>query len=302
MTQHFLAACLSTPWALQPDRLAAYATVLARHSGGQQRSAGPALDQAGALIEAAAPRAAGARSGAIAVIPVIGTIMQRASMMQLCDGGTSTQAISQALRQAQADETCSAIILEIDSPGGSVYGIAELAAEIRASTKPVTAIANSLAASAAYWLGTAAGEFFVTPGGEVGSIGVWMAHEDVSQALSESGVGVSLVSAGKYKTEGNPYGPLDPEARDFMQSRVDDYFGAFTRDVAKGRDVQIDAVRNGMGQGRVLGASQAKAEKMIDGVMTFDQVLRHVQRGAAPMRGRSAQDQQRQRLALLDIE
>ena len=301
MTTHFLAELLATPWALQPERMAAYAAVLARRYAG--------VIVAAAEPAAAAPVAAaraGGRAGAVAVVPVVGTITQRASMMSLCDGGTSTQAISRALREANADETVSAIVLDIDSPGGSVYGVAELAAEIRASAKPVTAIANSLAASAAYWLGTAASEFYVTPGGEVGSIGVWMAHEDWSKALEEQGVAVTLISAGKFKTEGNPYGPLPDEARQFMQSRTDDYFGAFTRDVAKGRSrpgapVSVEQVRQGMGQGRVLGAAQAKAENMVDGVMTFDEVISRVARSVAP-KGRNAQQQRAAALRLLEIQ
>ena len=293
MTYHFLAEALSTPWALQPERMTAYAGFLARRYFGSARAEAAAEPQA-------APQRAGMRSGAIAVVGVYGTIMQRNSQINICDGGTSTQAISQALRQAQADETVSSIILDIDSPGGSVYGVAELAAEIRTSSKPVTAVANSLAASAAYWLGTAASEFFMTPGGEVGSIGVWMAHEDWSKALADAGVSTTLISAGKYKTEGNPYGPLDADAQGFMQSRVDDYYGAFTRDVAKGRNVSVDDVRGGMGQGRVLGAAQAKDQKMVDGVMTFDQVVRHVAR-IAQTKGRNA-EQQRQQLALLALE
>ncbi len=180
--------------------------------------------------------------------------------------------------------------------------MAELAAEIRASAKPVTAVANSLAASAAYWLGTAASEFFVTPGGEVGSIGVWMAHEDWSKAVEESGVAVTLISAGKFKVEGNPYEALTPEARDFMQSRTDDYYGAFTRDVAKGRNVSVDQVRSGMGQGRVLGATQAKAENMVDGIMTFDQVIRHVQKGAKPAGSRKSMASAHRALAIAETE
>jgi signal peptide peptidase SppA len=306
MSYHFLAQLLATPWAMSPDRLNAYAALLARQYAGKITAADhrddTQYDAEGVPIKpkAAVQRAGGARSGAIAVVGVYGTIMQRASIMSMCDGGTSTQAISQQLRQANADDSISSIILDIDSPGGSVYGVAELAAEIRASAKPVTAVANSLAASAAYWLGTAAAEFYVTPGGEVGSIGVWMAHEDWSKAIAESGIDVTLISAGKFKTEGNPYGPLDPEARGFMQSRTDDYYAAFTRDVAKGRKVSADQVRAGMGQGRVLGATQAKAEGMIDGVMTLDQVIRHVQRSAKPA-GRNAAEQQRQQLALLDL-
>jgi signal peptide peptidase SppA len=295
MSTHFLAEVLSTPWALQPERLSAYAAVLAGRYLGQRPVA---AEPQAAPAAAARP---GNRSGAIAVVPVYGTITQRASMMSLCEGGTSTQAISNALRQANLDDTVSAIVLDIDSPGGSVYGVAELAAEIRASVKPVTAVANSLAASAAYWLGCAASELYVTPGGEVGSIGVWMAHEDWSKALAESGVVTTLISAGKFKVEGNPYAPLDAEAQDFMQSRVNDYYGAFTRDVAKGRKCSTDQVRSSMGQGRVLGADQAKADGMVDGVMTFDQVLRQVSRSLAS-KGRSAQEQTRQRLALLALE
>ena len=307
MTTHFLAEALATPWALQPERLSAYAAVLAGRYMGLRaaRAGGMDEDDHGAPLKPqAAPQAArpGNRSGAIAVVGVYGAITQRASMMSICDGGTSTQAISNALRQANADETVSHIVLDIDSPGGSVYGVAELAAEIRASAKPVTAIANSLAASAAYWLGTAAAEFYVTPGGEVGSIGVWMAHEDWSKAMADAGVATTMISAGKFKVEGNPYGPLEGEARDFMQSRVNDYYGAFTRGVAKGRKVSVDQVRGGMGQGRVLGADQAKAENMVDGVMTFEQVLRQVARSIAPPKGRSAQEQRRAQLALLALE
>jgi signal peptide peptidase SppA len=302
MTMHFLAACLTTPWALEPERMAAYARILAhRYAVGRARAdVEDEMTPGRSAAEAAAARRAGARSGAIAVIPVVGTVMQRASAWDC--GGATTQAISQQLREANADDSVSSILLDIDSPGGSVYGVAELAAEIRASGKPVTAIANSLAASAAYWIGTAAKEFFVTPGGEVGSIGVWMAHEDWSKALEAEGVNVTLISAGKFKTEGNPYGPLPDDAKAFMQSRTDDYYGAFTRDVAKGRGLSVDQVRGGMGQGRVLGASQAVTEKMVDGVMTFDQVVRRMQQSARPSGKSAALAAQERRLALAELE
>ena len=303
MNSHFLAWCLSTPWALQPERMGAYAAVLARRYVAQMNVGGMDEDDHGAPLKPeAAVKKTGGRSGATAVIQICGPIVQRSNMINICDGGTSTQAISNSLREANADDTIDSIILEIDSPGGSVYGVAEAAAEIRASGKPVTAIANSLAASAGYWLGSAAKEFFVTPGGEVGSIGVWMAHEDWSKALEDAGVKTTLISAGKYKVEGNPYEPLGDEAKGFLQGRTDDYYGAFTRDVAKGRNTTVDAVRSGMGQGRVLGASQAKDAGMVDGIMTFDQVVRHVQRGAAPQGRRAASEQTQRRLALLSLQ
>ncbi|EXI92144.1 MAG: putative signal peptide peptidase SppA [Candidatus Accumulibacter sp. BA-94] len=197
-------------------------------------------------------------------------------------GCVSTQQFASALRQALADDSVSQILIDIDSPGGSVYGVSELADEIASARgqKPVVAIANSLAASAAYWIGCSASEFYVTPGGEVGSIGVWQAHFDYSQAFAAEGIQPTLISAGKYKVEGNPYAPLDDEAQGFMQSRVDDYYASFTKAVARGRGMPIVQVREGMGQGRVLGADAAQAQGMVDGVATFDDVVRKMRRDA----------------------
>jgi signal peptide peptidase SppA len=293
MSYEFLSWCLSTPWALMPDRMQAYAGLLARRYAGMPMRAmeddGPSTPPpTWSAVRGDKQRGGG---GAIAVIPIMGTIVQYASQLDMCEGGTTTSQIVGALREAMADDSVSQVLLRIHSPGGSVYGVQEAADEIIAArkTKPIVAIADSLSASAAYWLACAAGEVYVTPGGEVGSIGVWMAHQDISKALAEAGVDVTLISAGKYKVEGHPYGPLDPEARDFMQSRTNDYYQAFTKAVAKGRGVPIDAVREGMGQGRVLGASAALDQKMVDGISTFDDLVRNMIRAnkSAPA-GRSA--------------
>lgn len=277
---------LSTPWALMPERLHAFAGVLGRWMKGEAATdsvlAGIESDKQARTAKGSANQRAG--GGSIAVLPLYGVITQRGNMVDDVSGpgSASTQRFTQAFRDAMADQTVGQILIDIDSPGGSVYGVAELAAEIIAARaqKPVVAIANSLAASAAYWIGCAAGELYVTPGGEVGSIGVWQAHEDWSAAMAESGVKTTLISAGKFKVEGNPYQPLDEEAQNFMQSRVDDYYAAFTKAVAKGRGVDIDQVRNGMGQGRVLGADAALSENMVDGIMTFDDVIKKMQRNA----------------------
>lgn len=180
-------------------------------------------------------------------------------------GSTSTQQFTSALRQVLADDSVRQILIDIDSPGGSVYGVSVLASEIvkARAQKPVIAVANSLAASAAYWIGCSASEFYVTPGGEVGSIGVWQAHFDYSKALEEEGGKPTLISAGKYKVEGNPYVPLVAEAQAFIQSRVDDYYNAFVKGVAKGRGVSVNDVRSGMGEGRVLGSDAALAQSVI---------------------------------------
>ena len=279
-----LAEFLATPWALMPERLNAVAAVLARWSQNTPATVDvlAGIDADKVAREARRQTATAASGGGIAVLPLYGVVTQRGNMVDDVSGpgSVSTQKFATALRQALADESVSQILIDIDSPGGSVYGVAELADEIVAARaqKPIIAIANSLAASAAYWIGCSASEFYVTPGGEVGSIGVWQAHFDYSQALAAEGVTPTLISAGKYKVEGNPYAPLDAEAQAFMQSRVDDYYLTFCKGVAHGRGVPIAQVRNGMGQGRVLGGEAAVELCMVDGIATFDDTIRKILR------------------------
>jgi signal peptide peptidase SppA len=284
--QLLVAEYLATPWALMPERLSAVTAVIARWSG-DARASDEVMHCVAADRNARDARRQSSVSnsgGGIAVLPLYGIVTQRGNMVDDVSGpGTaSTQQFSNILRAALQDETVSQILIDIDSPGGSVYGVAELADEIVSARaqKPVVAIANSLAASAAYWIGCSASEFYVTPGGEVGSIGVWQAHQDYSKAMDEAGVKTTLISAGKFKVEGNPYAPLDEEAQGFMQSRVDDYYAAFTKAVAKGRGVPISQVRDGMGQGRVLGADAALASSMVDGIATFEDVVKKMRRDA----------------------
>ena len=305
--QLLVAEFLATPWALMPERLHALASVVMRWSAGIAADTENMVRiQADRVIRETRRQASAAQSsGGIAVLPLYGIVTQRGNMVDDVSGPgtTSTQQFSAALRQLLADDTAGQILIDIDSPGGSVYGVAELADEIQSARaqKPVVAVANSLAASAAYWIGCSASEFYVTPGGEVGSIGVWQAHQDYSRALEDAGVKTTLISAGKYKVEGNPYSPLDDEAQSFMQSRVDDYYAAFTKAVARGRGVPISQVRDGMGQGRVLGADAALAQNMVDGVATFDEVIKKMRRASkqpAPS-GASRLKQARDALALL---
>jgi len=264
----FISWAINTPWALMPDRIAAYSAVLAAQARGEP-------------VTAAAPVARAkpaARSGSIAVIPVYGTIVPRASQLDMCEEGTSTQQISNAVADANADPSVAKILLVIDSPGGAVNQVPELCAEIASSKKPIVGFASSLAASAGYWIGSSCSEFFMSPSAEVGSVGVWTAHANMVEALKASGVEITLISAGKFKVEGNPYEPLSDEARAFIQSRVDDYYGMFVKAVAKGRKVGVDDVRGGMGQGRCVGATEALAQNMTDGVMTLDQVIARMQK------------------------
>lgn len=238
------------------------------------------------------------RDQAVAVIPVMGLITHRDSWM-----GSSTSFLAAELRAAVADQAVDSILLEVDSPGGEVNGIEEAAALIREAraSKPVVAVANTQAASAAYWLASQATELLVTPSGEVGSIGVYGMHLDLSGALAAQGIKVTLVSAGKFKTEGNPFEPLADEARVAFQSSVDRYYASFVRDVAKGRRVSVDAVRSGFGEGRSVGAAQAVASGMADGVATFEDAARRAARLAVERR-RTVDEVARAQAALLRLD
>jgi signal peptide peptidase SppA len=227
--------------------------------------------------------------GQIAVLPFYGVTTQRPPPAMASGSGLmSTQAFSGALQAAVNDDSVGGVLIDVDSPGGSVYGIQELANEIyqARSQKPIVAIANSLAASAAYWIGSAASEFYITPGGEAGSIGVFAAHQDQSKKLENEGVKTTLIHAGRYKVEGSPYGPLEDDAKAHMQARIDAYYGAFTRAVAKHRGTDVETVRSRMGEGRTYGASDAKAAGMVDDIATFDQVLSRMAKSISA--GRSA--------------
>ena len=282
-----LAAIMAQPWALMPEYIQSMAGAVARWQADVPMSAETAdRIRADQETRAAARAQVSGRAGggAIAVINVFGVITQRGNMMDDLSGGgsVSTDALVSALRNAEADDTVGQILLNFSTPGGSVYGIVEAAAEINRikASKPICGIANSMCASAGYWLMSQCTEAFCTPGGEVGSIGVWQAHEDISKALEEAGIAVTLVSAGKFKVEGNPYAALDDEAKAYMQMRTDQYYSAFTQAVAKGRGVGVATVRDGMGQGRVLGADDAMAQNMVDGIATVDDVIKKMQKNA----------------------
>ena len=268
---------MATPWAILPAKLAVILDVLRYRAAGERFTPAEIQTQ----LAAATPARPGGRQGTIAVLPLVGVIAQRMGSLAESSGGISTERIAAGFRQAVNDPSISGVVFDIDSPGGAVYGVPELAAEIFAArgTKPMIAVANSVAASGAYWLGVAADELVVTPSGEVGSIGVITAHTDLSRAYDTAGETITLISAGKFKSEGNPFEPLGEEARQARQGRVDDYYGQFVTAVARYRGVSVGAVRNGYGEGRMLGAAAALREGMVDRIATLEETIQRLSAG-----------------------
>ncbi len=186
-------------------------------------------------------------AGSIAVIRITGSLAHRVSAMEADSGAVDYDMISNVFQAALADPGVKGIMLDIHSPGGEVSGAFTLAQEIYAARddgiKPIIAVANDLAASAAYLIASAADRVFVTRTGEVGSIGVVALHLDRSGEMEKKGWVATLIYAGAHKVEGNEFEPLDAKVRDKIQAEVDSYYALFVADVAKHRGLSTEAVR-----------------------------------------------------------
>lgn len=231
-------------------------------------------------------------SGSVAILPVYGVIHQRPSVWDEVFGGTSTQALGASFVRAMSDERIGAVVLDVDSPGGTVAGVEELSdliwrwANEQGIRKPVVAIANSEMASAAYWISSQVGakqlRLVASPGSHVGSIGIYVAHEDISDMLAADGIKVTLISAGEHKTEGNPFEPLSADARDHIQSQIDITYDTFVNHVARGRGVLKSHVKESFGGGRDFNAKQAADMGLVDRVATIGKVLQELGDGSIP--------------------
>lgn len=260
------------PWAILPSAFEAILEVVDHWAAGASLTP----EQLAARIEAARRSPAPAVApGAIAVLPVYGVLSQRVGMLTDISGGTSYEGLGADFRQVAADPNIAAIVFDVDSPGGSVFGLQEIADAIHASRgrKPIVAVANGLAASAAYWLASQADELVVAPGGQVGSIGVIAKHDDISGMAEKAGVKRTFVTAGRFKAEGNEFQPLDDEARAEMQGKVDAYYDTFVRTVARGRSASLSDVRSNFGEGRLLLGKKAVSVGMADREATLQATI-----------------------------
>jgi signal peptide peptidase SppA len=273
---YILQAFTETPWAILPSKLAVLEEIVYRHVNGeklnaeevQERIHGAARPADHNMVSTGSPKM-------VAILPLFGTIFPRANMMTDVSGATSADRFGAKFSDLVNNPDIGAIVLDINSPGGQVNGIAEAANRIfeARGKKPVVAVANHLMASAAYWIGSAADEIVATPDADMGSVGVFAVHQDVSRKLEQDGVKVTFIKEGKYKTEGNPYEPLSDEARAVIQEHVSDAYDKFINALARNRGVKPDDVRNGYGEGRVVSAQHAVRLGMADRIETLDQTV-----------------------------
>lgn len=264
------------PLLLHPDKAAVIETVFRAHANGQ--AAAPSADFHVPKPEAvayAADRFADKpfvlTDGGIAVIPVIGSLVQRASGLDVASGLTSYGWIEKRFTQALADPDVKGILFEHDSPGGEASGVFDLAEMIAASTKPVWASANEMAMSGSYALAAAADRILVPRTARVGSIGVIAMFVDQSKRDTTQGYAYTAIFAGARKNDGNPHEPLSSPAKKRLQGMVDGLYVLFVDHVAAARGLTVEAVR--ATEAATFSAEEAIAAGFADDIQSFNDTL-----------------------------
>ncbi|MDD2794371.1 S49 family peptidase [Acidocella sp.] len=213
--------------------------------------------------------------GGVAVIPVRGTLVHRLGYLRSYSGMTGYDGIRQAFFAALADPAVKAIAFDIDSPGGEVAGAFDLSDEIFAARgiKPLWAILDESAYSAAYAIASACDQITVPRTGGTGSIGVVCMHVDYSKAIEQAGITVTLIQYGEHKTDGNEYMPLGA-AQKQIQNEVNEVGEMFVSTVARNRNVSVSRIRST--QAACFMGQDGVAAGLADAVMPPDAAFRQL--------------------------
>jgi signal peptide peptidase SppA len=247
---HILSKVYGEPWLITPEKHAAIRAALSSHIEGKQADA-VFFDE---REEAREKKPQDYCYGQTMIIPVHGIIGNRLSSMEVACGGCDLKALHELLDVAASMPMVQRVILDVDSPGGTVTGVPEAADAIAdlTETKEVFAFTETLMCSAAYWLASQATEIFCTGSARVGSIGVYSIFEDWSEALKEEGVKVNAIYAGEMKLAGAYFKPMTDKERAMFQERTDKIYSQFKEAVTANRPISDDYM-----QGQVFDGEDA---------------------------------------------
>jgi signal peptide peptidase SppA len=274
---------LLAPWAILPAKLLEIEEIYAAHLRGEkidvtavEARIGRPLnnEQQGYTVQ-----------DSVAVLPIFGVIAKRMNLFMEISGGTSTQIAQRDFQAALSDPAVKAIVLLLDSPGGEVGGTQALADAIFSARgeKPIIAVADGMAASAAYWIGSAADKMYIVDDTTaVGSIGVVATHVDYSQAEAQRGIKVTEIAAGKYKRVVSEHAPLSEEGRATIQDQVDHIYSVFVDAVARNRGVSSQTVLDNMAEGKLFLGKQAIKAGLVDGVSSLEKLVANLGAQNAP--------------------
>lgn len=263
---------MSGHWAMEPATLERMIDVIERHAEGHKLS----TDE----IESRIKRSRGANpipemriEDGVATIPIHGVIARHASAVGDVSSprGTSPQQIRADLRAAMGSPEVDHIVLDVDSPGGSVAGIADLADEVAAADKPVTAYVRDLMASAAYWIASGADKIVAAQTARVGSIGVYAVVHDTHHRDHAEGITRTVVSSGRVKgggAGGHVTGDQIANTREIVENLAQIFLGSV--EARRGLSPeQMDAIKDGS----VYVAEDAHRHGLVDEIASMDDVL-----------------------------
>ena len=264
---HVAARVFGTPLMMARGKLEVILGVLGPRLAGQALVPIQADKESAPLVNVA--------SGRIAVISVTGTLVSRSGYLDAASGMLSYADISDAICETLDDASVQGVVLDLDSPGGEVGGLFDLIEVIRAAKadggKPLWAVANEGALSAAYALASVADRIYVTRTGEVGSVGVVAVHIDESAADAQAGLAWTYLFAGATKVDGNPHQPLSDRARAAIQADVDRLYAELCTLVATNRRMSVDGVR--ATEAAIFRGAAAVRMGFADRIGTLDQAI-----------------------------
>jgi signal peptide peptidase SppA len=257
---HILSKVYGEPWLITPQKHAAIRAALTSHSLG--KTAEVVFMDEGEDVKEKRPQ--DYCYGSTMVIPIHGIIGTRLSLMEVACGGCDLKALHELLDVAASMPMVQRVILDIDSPGGTVTGVPEAADAIAelADSKEVFAFTETLMCSAAYWLASQAQEIFCTGSSRVGSIGVYSIFEDWSEALKDDGVKINAIYAGEMKLAGAYFKPMTDKERAMFQERTDKIYTQFKEACTANRSITDEYM-----QGQVFDGEDAVKFGLVSGTV-----------------------------------
>lgn len=222
---------------------------------------------------------AGIDDNGIATVSVMGPIGRR--MGDMCFQGVDSDRLTMELNDLARDPNVRGVLLHIDSPGGIVSGTREVSQAVANIGKPIIAYTDGMAASAAYWIASAADVVMASVTAQIGSIGVVATHVDRSKALANAGLRITHIFSGSFKTAGVDSEPLTDEAKDYIQTQVDIAYGIFANDISRHRSMSATRIQEM--ESKIYFAEQAEQEGLIDGIGSITEAYKQLQRSAGIM-------------------
>lgn len=268
---------LTSPWAIVPVKLFEIQEIYRTHLRGDKIDVAAIEAQTGKPLDNKTEHYQVING--TAVIPIQGVIAKKMNLFTQISGGVSTQLVGRDIKEALADDSIKSIVLDIDSPGGTVDGTQELADIVFAGRekKPIVAYSDGMVASAAYWIGSAADKMYISGDTiDIGSIGVVTSHVDYSEYEKKIGIKTTEIYAGKYKRIASDTKPLSKEGKQYIQDQVDYLYSIFVDHVAKHRGVSSEIVLKDMADGKIFIGQQAITAGLVDGVSTIDRIINTV--------------------------